>query len=456
MGCGQPDDWPAGDPRFLRFEDLLQKGRDLLLAGHRGYIDHTVDTQAMAALLFTSGTTAQAKGVMLSQDNLCSNIRSITGVLRIDPGERLLSILPLHHSFENTVGTLTILYYGGCICYCDGLRYFLKNMQEWQIEVMVSVPLLFENIYKKLTENIAASGKTRQVALLRPLVRSLKRIGIDVRRQVFRRLIETLGGKLRMVVIGAAAIDQSIIQAFNDFGLTFYMGYGLTESAPCVASCNHKVNIPGSVGAPIAEVEVAIDTPDDEPGAIGEILTRSGSVMLGYYQDPEATAEVLQPDGWLRTGDMGYFNRRGALHLTGRAKSMIVLSNGKKAFPEEIETMLMQIPGLVESMVWGEPGDRDNVDICALLRVDHATLPQPAGSSPQQIGAWLSGQLKEVNHAMPSYKAIRYFLFTEADLAKTTTLKLKRQAQLEQLHQTIARCQLTMRGASGRQLESLE
>lgn len=450
-----PKEGLPADPRFVLMSELLAAGRDLLQHGNRDFIDSAVDPEALAVILFTSGTTAQAKGVMLSQDNICSNIQSISGVLRIDPGDRVLSILPLHHSFENTVGMFTILYYGGCICFCDGLRYFTKNLQEWQIQVMIGVPLLFENVHKKIMESIATSGKTRQVALMRPVVRTLFRLGIDVRRKVFKEIIHQLGGKLYLVVIGAAAIDRETIQCFTDFGLTFYMGYGLTESAPCVASCNHKVNVLGSVGEPISGVEIAIDTQETEPGAIGEILTRSRSVMLGYYHDPEATSETLTPDGWLRTGDMGYLDRNGAIFLTGRAKSMIVLTNGKKAFPEEIENILQQIPGVVESVVWGEPGERENIDICALLRIERTQLPLPQDTDDARIGEWLNRQLKEANHKMPSYKAVHYFLFTENDLVKTTTMKIRRNAQLDVLHELLHKNQLTMHAASGRKLETL-
>jgi long-chain acyl-CoA synthetase len=438
------------DGRFLSLMDLIASGRQQIDAGDRRYCDSPVDPEALASLLYTSGTTEQAKGVMLSQSNICSNIAGIASILPIQPGERLLSVLPMHHTFENTAGLCYLLYCGGCICINDGLRYFLKNMQEWHIDVMIAVPLLFENVYRKLMEQISAQGKSGLVRLMRPLVRFLAGLGIDIRRFVFRELITTLGGRLRLVVVGAAAIDPAIIQAFTDFGLDFFMGYGLTEAAPVISCCNHRLQVIGSVGPPLPGIEVAIDIEDPTPGAIGEILTRSRSVMLGYYGNPQATAEAITADGWLRTGDMGYLDRTGSLHLTGRLKSLIVLSNGKKAFPEEIESLLDQIPGVTGSLVWGEANVRDGVDICALLQIDQAALPLAQPVQMTEIQRYLTDQITAINHAMPSYKSIDYCLITEEPLIRTTTLKIKRVPQLEQIHDWLQRHQLTMRQADGR------
>jgi len=442
----------ASSPRAaLTLNDLIRQGRQRLAEGDRAYTGAELDTHALASLLYTSGTTAQPKGVMLSHENLCSNIQSISGILPIRPGEKLLSILPMHHTFENTAGLNYLLYCGGCICFNDGLRYFMKNMQEWQIEVMIAVPLLFENVYRKMRENLAASGKDLLVRVLRPPARVLCYGGIDLRRRLFGRILAAMGGHLRLVVVGAAAIDPEITRTFNDFGIDFFLGYGLTEASPVISCCHQNNHVIGSVGPPLPEIEVAIDTDSDQPGAVGEILTRSRSVMLGYEDNPEETAAILTPDGWLRTGDMGYLDKTGSLHITGRIKSMIVLTNGKKAFPEEIEALLMQIGGVASAMVWGDEPAPDTVDICALLQINRDLLPEELTGQPEDaIGSWLSEKIKAVNHTMPVYKSIRWFLYTDGDMVLTTTMKIRRQPQLDQIRRWLNENNLTMRQASGR------
>ncbi len=446
-GGAAADGPPCTQPTL---NDLIRQGQKRLAQGDRAFVGAAIDPHALASLLYTSGTTAQPKGVMLSQENLCSNIQSISGILPIRPGEKLLSILPMHHTFENTAGLNYLLYCGGCICFNDGLRYFMKNMQEWQIEVMIAVPLLFENVYRKMQENLAASGKDLLVRVLRPPARVLRYGGIDLRRRLFGRILAAMGGHLRLVVVGAAAIDPEITQTFNDFGIDFFMGYGLTEASPVIACCHRNNHVIGSVGPPLPEIDVAIDTDSDQPGAIGEILTRSRSVMLGYEDSPEETAAILTPDGWLRTGDMGYLDKTGSLHIAGRIKSMIVLANGKKAFPEEIEALLLQIEGVASAMVWGDESATDAVDICALLQIDRALLPEAlAAQTEEALSAWLAEHVKAVNRSMPVYKSIRWFLYTEEDLVRTTTMKIRRQPQLERIQQWLSRQNLTMRQACG-------
>ena len=437
------------DARFIEYSAVYENGERLLNENRRDFLDAEIDPSALSSLLFTSGTTAMSKGVILNQNNITSNVHYTACTIDIPPGWNVLSVLPLHHTFENTVGMYMVLSYGCCICYMDGLRYLSQNLKEWKINLVLAVPLLFENIYSQIQKKLVKENKLKTVNLMRKLTGGLRKVGIDVRRKVFVQIIDALGGNMQLLVSGAAPIDPAITRFFNDIGIDFWTGYGLTESSPIISANNATVNVDGSVGNPVSNVEVAIDTESDEPGAAGEILTRSESVMMGYYENPEATAEAITADGWLRTGDIGYLDKRGCIYITGRAKSMIVLTNGKKAFPEEIEFLISRIPGVKESIVWGDTNTREAVDICAKIKIDRDALPPEVGSTQDQIRDYFVGQIKSVNQQMPPYKAIKYFLLTEGELIKTTTLKVKRPQENEAIQNWLQEKNLTMRAASG-------
>ncbi|MBN1891412.1 MAG: AMP-binding protein [Clostridiales bacterium] len=450
--------WPKSK-KFADFSDLIEKGRKLKQDGDRRFLDVPIDPEEMKIILFTSGTTSMSKGVMLSHKNICKNIYCIGTTLYVETGERAFSILPLHHTFENTCDFF-LLSRGCVICFSDGLRYLVKNFQEWHIEVVISVPLLFENVHAKIMAGIEESGKSGLISIMIPITRFLRRIGIDIRRKVFKDIIQKLGGHLRLVVIGGAGIDKKYIRDFSDFGLDFLMGYGLTETAPVISVTTQECNVYGSVGRPATDIRVGIDTQDTKPGAVGEILTKSDCVMLGYYENPEATAEVMTEDGWFRTGDMGYLDKKGCLHITGRVKSMIVLTNGKKAFPEEIESLINIIPGVRESFVWGERSDRDSVNICAKILIDrqeigkHLPIPDK-NPGDNDIHAYFREHIREINHQMPSFKSIRYFVFSEGEMVKTTTLKVRRQQELQAVHAILEKTGATMKTAHGQNLDTL-
>lgn len=442
------------DPRFIDMKDLILSGRKAVEDGDRSFLDAKIDPEAMSLLLFTSGTTSMSKGVMLSQKNVCSNIASVSGVIRIDAGTRTLSVLPLHHTFENSVGMYMMQYYGATICFTDGLRYISKNLSEWKINNILAVPLLFENIYNKVNEALESSGKKNLVSAMVKVSRASLRVGLDIRRKLFKQILAGFGGHLELAVSGAAAIDPKIAQAFTDWGVKFYQGYGLTETSPVLSACNEFVNIIGSIGNPVSEVELAIDTEDPQPGATGEILARGPNVMIGYYKDPEATAEVMTEDGWFRTGDVGYLDKYGCIHITGKIKSMIVLTNGKKCFPEEIEALLSDIPGLKETLVWGESNNRDAVDIVAALHIDRDKAAKEAGSDKDEdIARWLSDGIREVNSRLPNFKNIKYFVITEQDLIKTTTLKIKRNVNVDLIRAKLVKVGQDMRGMHMRNID---
>lgn len=441
---------------FTLYSDFLSDGKALLQSGNRSYLDVAIDPNVMAILLFTSGTTAASKGVMLSHDNLCENLFGVASALELYPGERALSVLPLHHTFETTAGMLTMFYFGACICFMDGLRYLANNLMEWKINAMIGVPLLFENIYKRVDSKIEESGKKNLVNVMRPIARNLNAVGFSINRKVFKSVIDGLGGGLRIVVSGAAAMDKEIFQAFNDFGLTFLEGYGMTEHSPVISVHNPRQLVPGSVGVPLQGVEIAIDADSTVPNAVGEILVRSKAIMLGYYKDEAATREAIDEEGWLHTGDMGYIDNKGCLHITGRIKSMIVLANGKKAFPEEIESLLHKIPGVKESIVWGETNVRDTVDICAKILLDRDVLPLEDKTDDQAVSSYLKKQVAEVNKKMPQYRSVQYFVFTETDYVRTTTMKVKRNDESRLMTSLLERLDLRFRDINAKNIDTLQ
>ena len=454
-----PDDsWPEDDKRFADIYDLIKDGLFMIEAGDTKFQDTPIDPNEAKIILFTSGTTSMSKGVLLSHNNITSNVYAISQTLDVRKGDRAFSILPLHHTFENTCDFF-ILSCGACICMCDGLRYIVKNMEEWKPSVCISVPLLFENIYAKIEDGIKASGKEKVIAIARPVTRFLKKCGIDIRRNVFKELLDKLGGNFRMIVIGGAGIDKRYIDAFTDFGLQFFMGYGLTETSPVISVNTEVCDVHGSVGRPMAGITVAIDAEGKGPKAIGEILTKSDCVMLGYYENEEATKEAIDEYGWFHTGDMGYIDKTGSIHITGRVKSMIVLTNGKKAFPEEIEAVLTEIKGVSEAFVWGNRNDREAIDICAKLLINRKAISAELGLTTEaddgQIEAYLNDKMHEANHKMPQYKIVRNFVFSEEEMIKTTTLKIKRPKEQEHIESRIAELGYTMYDINGKNFDKL-
>ncbi len=440
----------TADPRFREFAEISRIGHDALAAGDRSFVDAPIDPEVMCSLLFTSGTTAMSKGVMLCHRNITHNIHAVVSTINIPVGQRTLSVLPLHHTFENTVGMYMMQAYGCCICFTDGLRYLSQNLKEWQINIILAVPLLFENIYHQIQKTLEKTGKLKLVNTMRRVSNALRVVGIDLRAKLFHQIIAAVGGGLNLCVSGAAAIDAEIVRFFNEIGIEFLCGYGLTETSPVISASNRALQVYNSVGQPLAGVEAAIDTTSDEPGAIGEILTRSDSVMLGYYQNPEATAEVMTPDHWFRTGDIGYLDNKKCIHITGRVKSMIVLTNGKKAFPEEIEFLVNHIAGVKESLIWGDSSSHENVDICAKLVLSSDDLPAGLKDDHKALVQYFADQLKQINLQMPPYKAIKYFVLTEQELIKTTTLKVRRPAEHERTNNQLAKLGLNMKAASGK------
>jgi len=440
--------------RFYNLPDLVEKGRKLIESGDRKFIDADIDREKMSVLLFTSGTTSISKGVMLSHANLAANVTSITTMIRVYPTDTHLSLLPLHHTFENTVGLLFMVHSGVCIAYSDGIKHIVQNLKEYNVTILVAVPAIFEAMYRKLQDGIRKSGREK---LLKAMIRFsdlLRAVGIDLRRKLFRSVFEQIGPNLRIAVSGAAALDKEVVTGFEKIGFRLLQGYGLTEAAPVIATNNDFVNVPGTIGHPMYNIKVAIDSPDEN--GIGEIIAHGDNLMLGYYEDEAATAEAFTEDGWLRTGDIGMIDEKGLIRITGRAKSMIVLNNGKKAFPEEYEVQLNNIPGVKESFVWGNKAPDGDIQICAKLVIDKEKVAGRDGMLPEkELAARFEAAIKEINKTVPQYKIIRYFVMTEEELVKANGIKTKRHVEQEKVRSMLEKAGAEMRKVSGRIIERL-
>lgn len=326
---------------FTTYSSLIQKGHSLLVNGDTKYDNVVIDNKKMSIMLFTSGTTSISKAVALSQSNICEDIYALAQMTDIRKEDTFLSFLPLHHTFESTCTFLYGTFSGITVAFCDGLKYVQKNLAEFKVTGFVCVPLMLEIMYKKIKKGIEEQGKAKLVATMSKISNGLLKIGIDIRRKVFKQILDNLGGKLRILIAGGAAMSKDAIQGFLDLGINLLQGYGLTETSPVVAGENDKCKRCGSVGFPLPGINVKIANPDKD--GIGEIAVQSPTVMLGYVDNPEATNEVLKDD-WFYTGDLGYFDKDGFLFITGRKKDVIVLKNGKNIFPEEIEILINKLP----------------------------------------------------------------------------------------------------------------
>ena len=405
--------------------ELIKQGKELLEKGNREFLDANIDPDKMAIMLFTSGTTAMSKAVMLSHKNICANIMDITSVLRIYDTDRFLSFLPLHHTFECTTGFLYPLSRGSSIAFCEGIRHIADNLKEYQASVMVSVPILFEAMYKKVMKTIEKKGKLKTVKKGIKISQFLLKFGIDVRKKLFKEIHDTLGGKIRIFVAGGAALDPEAEKGFNQLGFTLYQGYGLTESSPVIAAEDDKYQRLGSIGKAFPSLDVKIEDPNEE--GIGELLVKGPSIMLGYYNNEEATKETITEDGWLHTGDLARIDKDGFIFISGRKKFVIVLKNGKNIYPEEIETLINKIEGVKESFVYGKPEDDGDYKICAKIVYDEELVEEVFGTKDaKELKEKIWQEVKKMNKTMPAYKYVREISITNKELIKTTTQKVKR------------------------------
>jgi len=417
------------DNRFLSLKELIIEGKELIKKGKIEYPNTVIDENAMNFLIFTSGTTGFAKGVMLSHKNICTNIISVVSALYIDNTDSVLSILPLHHTYACTVDFLTFNYIGGCISFNEGLKYISKNLKETKPTILILVPLIIENMYKKIWTQ-ASKNWTLKFKLKLGLHISnflYNTFKIDLRRKIFKQVIDNIGGRVRLIIAGAAAIDPLVSKGLRNMGILTLQGYGLTEASPIVAvnrDNNYKDN---SIGLSLPGVEVKLANIDTE--GVGEIIVKGDNIMLGYYQNEDATKDVLK-NGWLYTGDLGKIDNEGFIYITGRKKNVIVTKNGKNIFPEEVESYLNKSPYIKESLVTGKDNNEKNETVVtAQIVIDLESVKEKLESpnpSKEEIFRLIKLEIKHANHNMPLYKRVQDFTIRENEFAKTTTKKIKR------------------------------
>lgn len=415
-------------PDYIQWKELTKEGYLLIEQGNLDFINAEIDPFEMKIILFTSGTTDIAKGVMLCHNNIVSNVLDTSSIVRIRQTDRTLSILPIHHTFESTMGTAVLLYGGGSIAFCEGLKYIAKNMAEAEATVLVGVPLIFESIYDKIWKQAEKAGKAKTLRKAIKLNNSMKGLGIDMSRVLFKSIYKKFGGKLRMLVSGAAAINPNVCRGFEDLGIKVLQGYGLTECSPLVSGSpdfSDTYKKAGSVGISVKSGIIQIIDKDDDQ--IGEILFSGPNVMLGYYNLPEKTDEVIK-DGWFYTGDLGFLDNDGWLYITGRKKNVIVTKTGKNIYPEEVEYYVNSNKYIQESLVHGIENDGEETLVGVQVRPDYDVIYEEFGENVDegQIQALIKKAISEINERLPIYKRIRNISVRKDEFIKTTTKKIKR------------------------------
>ncbi|MBQ3414568.1 MAG: AMP-binding protein [Clostridia bacterium] len=413
-------------------KELIKKGSEKLEKGNRDFVDYKIDENSMNILLFTSGTTSKSKAVMLSQRNVASNVYALQCVEDGRSTDTNIAFLPFHHIFGSTCLIWTLAC-GMRNVFPDGLKYIKQNLKEYKVSIFVGVPLLIESIYKTIMKEVEKQGKTKKIKMAIKISNFLLKFHIDIRRKLFKQILEALGGKLRMVVSGGAPADSVISKGFNDLGLVVVQGYGLTETAPVIAAEDFKHIKYGSVGRPMVQNTIEIVNKDED--GIGEIRVKGPNIMLGYYEMEEETKNVLK-DGWFYTGDLGYFDEDGYLYITGRNKNMIVLKNGKKIFPEELEALVNRLELVEESMVFGMPDeeDKNNVKLSVKIVYNEEVAKQKyQDKTEEELYKIIWEQIKEINTTFPQYKHIKNMILTKEELIKTTTKKVKRQEEMKKI-----------------------
>lgn len=417
--------------RDVGIEHVIAEGKKLTDAGNTEYMDVEIDPEEFKFLIFTSGTTSQAKGVMLCHRNLAENVNAVSKYVKIYERDRFFSVLPLHHTYESSIGALLPFANGSSVAICGGLRYIVPDMQEAKPTAMLAVPLLVESLYKKINQSIEKSGKAGLVNSMLHLTNALKSVGIDIKRKVFKEIYDNLGGNMRIIVSAAAPIDKKIGKWVQDIGIEFLQGYGLTETAPIAAltpECDPRV---GSVGLPVNCAQIKIHNPNEN--GEGEIWIKSQTLMLGYYEDEEATKEVVH-DGWFNSGDIGYQDKDGYVYVTGRSKNVIVTQNGKNIYPEEIELLLSKIPEIQECMVYGKEVEGEKeliISVKVIPNMEEIENLHGKDLSEEEIHKIIWNKIKEVNKGLTSYKAIKNLEIKHDEFAKTTTMKIKRYVELQ-------------------------
>lgn len=407
------------------FKSLLKEGEELLASGWRDFLDCKIDPKEPRILLFTSGTTDKSKCVMHSHGTISANLMAMCSMVYIGD-DIFLSVLPLHHTYECTCGFLCQIYRGCSVAQCEGLRYILDNLKESKATCMLTVPLLMETFHKRIWKAIDKKGMRKKVEFGMKMTRLLRKIGIDLRRKVFKDIHETFGGHLRMMIAGGAAIDPKVLDDLNDFGILAIQGYGLTECGPIIA-LNRDVNYQSnSAGLPMPGVEIRVKDPDEY--GVGEFIATGPNIFLGYLGNPELTAETIV-DGWFHTGDLGYMTDKNFVIITGRKKNVIVTKNGKNVYPEGLEALLCRNPEIAEAMVSGEKGRGDDLIVAVEIYPDMDEVEATLGKkdpSEDEVQALMQKLVTELNHNVSSYEAIKQVTLRDKPFEKNTSQKMLR------------------------------
>jgi len=414
---------------------LIKEGKEILQAGDNSYMDIEIDPEEFKVLIFTSGTTSNSKGVMICNRNLAANINAVSAFVKLYPSDRLFSVLPLHHTYESTIGFILPFATGSSVAICEGLRYIVPNLQEAKPTAMLAVPLLIESLYKKINETIKKSKKDGLVYSMIHVTNVLKAVNIDIKRKVFKEILDNLGGNLRIIVSAAAPIDGKVGKWVEDIGIKFLQGYGLTETAPIAAlTPEYEPSRYASTGKAVKDTDIKVIDPNEN--GEGELLIKGPTVMLGYYEDEKATQEVMK-DGYFCSGDIGKIDDDGYIYITGRSKNVIVTQNGKNIYPEEIEMLLGNIPEISECMVYGKKESEDSRDkeliITAKIIPNYEKIEELHGKdlSEEEIQKIIWEKVKEVNKKLTSYKAVKKIEIKKDEFEKTTTMKIKRYAEIK-------------------------
>lgn len=414
---GESNQW-----RNLSIKSLLEEGRRYIEEGFTEYIDTEIDKDALMGIYFTSGTTGRSKGVMLTHRNITSNVENMLKRMFVRRDDRALSVMPIHHTFEFTCEIVPCMTMGATMVFCDGLKYIQKNLKEDRISIMLGVPLVFETFHKKIFTTARLKGSEGKLRKGMKINEFLQKFGMDRSRKLFREIYDLIGTDIRVFIVGGAPMDPEVIKDFRALGVNMFEGYGLTETSPILAVNADYCQKTGTVGPPMPGTRLRIDNPDSD--GIGEIVAMTESRMLGYFEDPEETARVILEDGWFATGDYGFMDDEGYLHVTGRKKNVIVTKNGKNIFPEELEYLLNKSDYIKESVVWGrDDPDSGELYINAEIVIEKDNLK---GLSDEEIHAKIKEVVEKVNKSTTSYKRIRKFHLREEEFEKTSTRKIKR------------------------------
>ena len=416
---------------FLSYKKLVEKGNTLIKDGDRSQLDVKINAEEMSIILFTSGTTSLSKAVMLSQKNICENVMGVANVLKFESNDCTLALLPFHHALPALVMHV-LIYVGATYTFCDGLKYITQNLAEYECTVLVAVPAIVEVVYKRIIKQIEKQGKTKLVNRMTKVTNLLDKVHINVKKKVFKDVHNALGGHLRLLISAAAPIDSEILKGLKNLGIRAIQGYGLTETAPVLTIENDFEEKTGSVGKALSNVELKID--DKDENGIGEIVAKGPNIMLGYYNNENATKEVLEKDGWFHTGDLGYLDKNGFLFVTGRKKNVIVQKNGKNIFPEELEVLVNHIPFVKESLIYGKPTKDGDLDVCVKIVYNKEEIKAVHGyKSEEEILKDMKEYISKINDNMPPYKYIRDIIITDEELIKTTTAKVKRHEEIAKI-----------------------